>query len=634
MPRLFKNTVVNKINKLALLVCNFFIIFLPTASAQDLNSVLYDIGSPNVQTVWVDPSNGSNSNSGSSRGEAFRTVAEAWSRIPQNTPLTQGYQINLVAGSYPVDGLPNYWENRRGTYNNPIIFKAIDGDGTAVFRSGPNIFNTSYIYFLGVNFIPNPAGDAFHCEKCDHVLLKNLEASGGARQAHETIKVNQSRYFYIEGCNVHGADDNSIDFVSVQYGHIKNSKIHDAQDWCAYAKGGSAYIVFEANEVYNCGTGGITAGQGTGLEFKDSPWIHYEAYDIKIVNNIIHDTEGAGLGVNGGYNILLAYNTLYRVGQRSHTLEVVYGLISCDGNVSACQQRIDLGGWGTTQVAGEGEPVPNKNVYIYNNVIYNPASHVGASQIFAIYGPRNPSPSSSFPPTVTTDDNLVIKGNVIWNLPGTTSIGIEGGAQGCTPSNPTCNLTQIQNDNQINVIEPQLISPSTGDYRPTQTSNLLTATAFTVPNFNGGDRPTTPQPAEGVLVNQVPRDFGGSNREQLLPQGAYYSYSSNLAPDNTNNTPTGNGNDLPPTIQNFKCTKKVKVNKKYTCSANISDDRQINSANLIIKNKTYRLTRASGSLYKKSIVAKKVGKLSAMITVVDSGSQTVSSDVKNIKVTR
>jgi hypothetical protein len=41
-----------------------------------------------------------------------------------------------------------------------------------------------------------------------------------------------------------------------------------------------------------------------------APWIQYEAYDIKFVNNIIHDTDGAGIGVNGGYNILMAYNTI------------------------------------------------------------------------------------------------------------------------------------------------------------------------------------------------------------------------------------------------------------------------------------------------------------------------------------
>jgi hypothetical protein len=45
-----------------------------------------------------------------------------------------------------------------------------------------------------------------------------------------------------------------------------------------------------------------------------TPWLHYEAYDIKVYNNVFHDIRGAGLSVSGGYNILMAYNTLYRVG--------------------------------------------------------------------------------------------------------------------------------------------------------------------------------------------------------------------------------------------------------------------------------------------------------------------------------
>ncbi len=46
------------------------------------------------------------------------------------------------------------------------------------------------------------------------------------------------------------------------------------------------------------------------------PWIQYEAYDIRVVNNLVYDVWGAGLGVMGGVNILMAHNTLVRVGSR------------------------------------------------------------------------------------------------------------------------------------------------------------------------------------------------------------------------------------------------------------------------------------------------------------------------------
>jgi len=49
------------------------------------------------------------------------------------------------------------------------------------------------------------------------------------------------------------------------------------------------------------------------------------------VNNYIHDTGGAGLGVWGSYNALLAYNTLVRVGSVSHTIEINFDPRGCGG---------------------------------------------------------------------------------------------------------------------------------------------------------------------------------------------------------------------------------------------------------------------------------------------------------------
>jgi hypothetical protein len=43
-----------------------------------------------------------------------------------------------------------------------------------------------------------------------------------------------------------------------------------------------------------------------------NPWIQYEAYGMKMTNNVIYDVWGAGLGVIGGYSVLVAHNSLYR----------------------------------------------------------------------------------------------------------------------------------------------------------------------------------------------------------------------------------------------------------------------------------------------------------------------------------
>lgn len=487
--------------------------------AQDLSQRRYDIGNPSLRDLWVDPVNGNNSRDGSSRQQAIRTVTEAWARIPQGAPLTQGYRILLTAGSYPRAELPNYWERRYGTQSAPILIQAADGRGTATFLGDINAFDVRYLYLVDFNLAPLPAGDAFHCEQCDHILLRGMDVSGGNRQAHETIKVNQSRYLYIEDSNIHGSYENNIDFVAVQYGHIIGNRIHDADDWCAYVKGGSAQILVEANEIYNCGTGGFVAGQGTGFEYMSAPWIHYEAYDIKFVNNVVHHTAGAGFGVNGAYNTLLAFNTLYHVGLNSHAIEVVPGLRSCDGETARCAANLLSGGWGTA-ATGTEEAIPNRNVYIYNNILYNPPGVQSQYAHFSIQGPRTPNPGTNLPNPVVTDNNLRIRGNILWNGPTNLSLGIEDPGQGCQPSNPTCNETQLRADNAINTVEPQLINAAAGDFRPVVGGNTFSATTFAIPTFPDTREPTPLAPL-GVLSNVISRDFLNITRANTTPPGAY-----------------------------------------------------------------------------------------------------------------
>ncbi len=103
-------------------------------------------------------------------------------------------------------------------------------------------------------------------------------------------------------------------------------------DYCIYFKGGSAYFIVSGNTIHNCGTTGFGAGQSTGLQVQKQiinkqqdppkagdnpcpvpdlshflltvplyptqytvpPWFHFEAYDVKFVNNVLHDIDGAG----------------------------------------------------------------------------------------------------------------------------------------------------------------------------------------------------------------------------------------------------------------------------------------------------------------------------------------------------
>jgi hypothetical protein len=481
----------------------------------------YVIGDPVLTDLWVDPVNGGDARTGASRDQALRTVTEAWNRIPQGTPLTEsGYRLLLVAGDYSDSDFPLYWESRYGSAECPIIIQAADAPGSAHLHGFVNVFDTRYLYLLDLTFATE--GDVLHCEQCDHLLIRGAVMDGGsAHQAHETIKINQSQYIYIENSEVFNAYENAIDFVAVQYGHITGNRLHDADDWGIYLKGGSAYFRIEGNEIYNCGTGGFTAGQGSGFEFLVSPWLHYEAYDIKFVNNVIHDTQGAGMGVNGGYNILLAYNTLYRVGASSHVIEVVFGARSCDGDTERCATNLAAGGWGTTAVGADGEPIPNRNVFIYNNIVYNPPDYQSQWQHLAIYGPRAPSPGSNIPSPAVTDANLQIRGNLIWNGGPAMPLGIEDPSMGCQESNPTCNAAQLRADNVINTVQPQLVNPAGGDFHAVAGGNVYTVTTYPIPDFGWDDVPATPVVPAGNLDNHILLDREGRPRPWPGIPGAY-----------------------------------------------------------------------------------------------------------------
>lgn len=478
------------------------------------------------QTIWVDPARGDDGASGSSRGAAVRTLAEAWRRIPQGTPLTEGVRIAILPGRLTVEMVPNYLESRYGTADAPITIEAAGKRGSVTMAS-LNVYDVRYLTLRGVR-IQASGGDGFHCEKCDHVTIENSIIRGAPRDSGEVgdlVKVNQSQHMAILRSDVSGAGDNAIDFVSVQHGQIIGNRIHDAGDWCAYVKGGSAYVEVIGNEIYDCGTGGFTAGQGTGFQFMTPPWLQYEAYGITIANNFVHDTEGAGLGVNGGYDILLAHNTLMRVGQRSHVAEFVAGGRSCDGQPGdegreRCGEYLRAGGWGTTAVdSGENYVrIPNRHVAFVNNLIVNPNGQGSQWEQFALPGPYSgPGQAGSGAPNPARfDDDLLIAGNLIWNGPVDHPLGI-GDASGCQPSNPTCNERQLRAANAINRINPVLARNG----RPTPAAiGALQGIAVAIPAMGWSDAPAG-VPAGTMATAALARDRLGVPRGEAPLPGAF-----------------------------------------------------------------------------------------------------------------
>jgi uncharacterized protein (TIGR03437 family) len=510
--------------------------FSQESQAQTADPRYYDIGNPTVVEIWIDPVNGHDGNDGSSRTKALKTLTAAWNRIPARTTLTNnGYSINILPGSLLCErNCSNYYAERYGSYQFPVIIRAAEGRGTVIIQGGLNLYDVKYLYLIDLNLLAGGALGAFannvlHLERVDHVLMRGIVMRGQSRsEFQEVLKANQCRHLYLEDSDVATASSSAVDYVAVQYGHAVGNRIHDVGSFGMYLKSGSAYFRIEANEIYDS-LFGFSAGEGANTLFMESPWLHYEAYDIKFINNVLHDLPGSGMIVYGGYNILLANNTLYRTGynndpKRAYGLvTMAHGIRVCDGPQASCQQLTDQGAWGPNLPGYEnyGQVIPNRNVFIYNNLFYNPAPSKTYYGHFVVYGPtQRPASFQNLPDILTTDDNLQIRGNLIWNGPTNHPLGIEDAVWGCQPSNPTCNPGQLRADNSINTVEPQFTDAAGNDFRLKSTADLNNAKTYVIPDF-GWDLAVRPAVPQGTLGNAVNRDRSNLPRTSISFPGAY-----------------------------------------------------------------------------------------------------------------
>ena len=485
--------------------------------------------------------------------------------LPRTNNST-GYKINLVAGNYIYRDLGTgtivglYLDEKTGTYNYPIIIESVDGALSAHIYSALDFRAVSYVYLSGLDFVTDVSsdggGNTVHFADADHILIKNCRingSDGSTRKAQETLKVNQVKYIYTEDCDISGAFWFALDYVGVQYGHIQGCHIHDASVDCLLLKGGTAQIRVEDNIIYNAERFGFSAGQGAGFDFMVVPWLHYEAYDLKFFNNIVYNTYYAGIAVLGGYNILIAHNTLYKIGidkTGDRTLLTFnLGQRGCDGAENdTCNTHHSLGGWSpglwsTPSIAygTELDCIPNRNVYVYNNIFYNPGADSTIGGHLEIRAPYDGSDQSSgflascnIPGPALSDDNVQIKGNLIWNGSAGKWFGIDENSGGQN-SNPTCNLAQLQRDNYVNVTEPQFVNTLSFNFHPASGSNILAYPSLSIPGFTGTDRPLRPVIPLGNLVNTIPRDYDGNIRGLTDPPGAFKN-SNPVGIENRNKT--------------------------------------------------------------------------------------------------
>jgi len=127
---------------------------------------------------------------------------------------------------------------------------------------------------------------------------------------------------------------------------------------------------------------------------------------------------------------------------------------------------------------------------------------------------------SNVPAGERGDNGLVIRGNVIWNGGQNMPLGIEEG-NACPPNHLGCSVDALQTHNWINQLEPQLVNPTGGDFRPLNSGNLTSLNPAAIPDFNWELPPVTPQAPVGQLENTLTRNRAGESRVQTNQIGAY-----------------------------------------------------------------------------------------------------------------
>ncbi|MGH7143079.1 MAG: hypothetical protein ACREJ2_02965 [Planctomycetota bacterium] len=495
----------------------------------------YDIGQPALRDLWVDPVHGQDTNSGATRGEALRTLDAAWARIPElPTAADHGWQLLLCAGRFDIGERPHIdLTNRRADPEHPIIFRSADAGAPAELPA-IRVNDCRAVYFIDLTIatpgrrgLPHGHNYVLWISDCEDMLVRRLRGVGldhGQGWPRIVIKANQTRHLYIEDCDLSCAEENTIDYVAVQYGHIVRNRLHNTRCENLYVKGGSAYHLIAGNEVSGSANHGIMAGQCTGFQFMVNPWLHYEAYDIKVVNNLISDA-GGGLAVTGGFNILMAYNTCVRVGSSRDTIVVGQGgrgwtpeALGSRGPLLAAHIR--AGGW-CNPAAGVQFNIPCRNVTIANNLIFNPDGYESRFAHCGISGPVATTPESHIPSPARCDDGLILRGNLIWNGGPDKPVLDDVEDMYHLAARPDFSVPTLLENNWINTCRPELIDPEHGDFRPRAGGSVYGCPAVALADFTWAGAPTTPPVPPGSLDNQVPVDRLGRPRTAGGAIGAF-----------------------------------------------------------------------------------------------------------------
>ena len=440
-------------------------------------------GSPPAEALYVNAENGDDTATGDAPERALQTLQVAWDKARERQ---SGQHIVLAAGRYAGAT----FGDREGTQAAPVFVTPADDlvDGTAAVITGPlSLVDVHSVYLDRLSFeVAEPT--ALSCSRCAQVLWRALQVEHTGDGP--AVAADHSEDVFAEDLVVRTAGTAGIEWRASTYGHVMACAVHGGTEAGIRARAGAAYLRVEGNDVTDAAAGYVL-GPVSDVAELNTPWLHYEVYGVRVVNNLGRHLTGPAVAVFGGYNVLVAYNTFFRVAPGAAAVVVDAGARTCSDEAD-CAGHAAAGGW--TGV------VPALRVLVFDNLLFNPEDAPALSAHLSVSDAAG-----------LTGSGFSFAGNVFWGAPASAAWSVPAGVD----------TAALDERNRVNLAAPVLRDAEGGDLRLAETTWLAGVPTFAPTPFDWGDRPMMPAVPAGDTENVVPRNRSGNARPTRSNPGAY-----------------------------------------------------------------------------------------------------------------
>ena len=338
------------------------------------------VAAPQGNTLYVSTA-GNDSSGNGTIGNPFRTIGHALTVatsgdeiVLRGAPALSNNiyteSIRIQQSNITIRSQSGEWAIIQCPTNNENIGQCVRFD---VDSDGSRLQRVEVIggYYYGIKLETKwDWGDPNDRSGASNILLEDVKVHDTGRDAIkitpgcDDVTIRRAEIFHSGARDTSNAE--GIDNVNGDRMIVQDSYLHDIATNGIYFKGGSMDSLVERNRIARTGGAGILVGFDTSPEFFDltvNPE-YYESIRGVVRNNIIRDTQGAGIGLYAAKDAQIWNNTLIDTAQAYHS-PIYFGVTYQDWDPNA------------------GRP-PSVNPILRNNLVYQ-SSNLPTECVFIRY---------------------------------------------------------------------------------------------------------------------------------------------------------------------------------------------------------------------------------------------------------